>query len=47
MFFQEFSPNSELPGTGHVHKYETGFGYFVDIWIVVTFWSIINLQSGY
>ena len=25
----------------YVHKYTTVFGYFVDIWVVVTFWSVI------
>ena len=26
---------------GHAHKYEAVSDCFVDIWIVVTFWSII------
>ena len=32
--------------SGHIHKYEADFGYFVDIWTAVTFWFSSNLQSG-
>ena len=30
---------------GHIHKYEAAFGYFVDIWTAVTFWSVIFILT--
>ena len=30
---------------GHVHKYETVFGYFMDILMAVTFLSIVLFQK--
>ena len=46
-FPSTITDTSHIPSTitGHVHKYEAGFGYFVDILMGVTFLSIVLFQK--